>query len=315
MKFIARRYLTIPLGWVVRWKYALRYLCYCLQAMFGIFLFGVCFATETKINYKEHEIAAYRKAGCAQASILQQTYVQLVAPDVQFQLQQLSNEIAVANGVDMTFHVHITNDGYIGTFSTGSGDIFIPIGYLDMVANRDEIAFGLAREIAIQHRLVHLNDMEKVYSENRRNQEFAFYSSLVVSTAVNSAFNYYVVFPINKKIVEEIIDIPRVSPQMSKELQRFVIFEKNLQYRQLSSNVGQILGILLGWAPRTISNETFKLVTHLIQVSNEDSDSSRRKNKNEIGLIYMRIAGFNPEAGIAVIGKIEDWWKTVESEN
>lgn len=292
-------------------------LCYlqiCLAVTILSCGFGKCLASTNELQYRDHEIAAYVKAGYVQASLLQQSYVQLVAPDVQLQLQQLADEIAVANGVDMEFRVHITNDGYIGTFSMGSGDIFIPIGYLDMVANRDEIAFGLAREIATQHRLLHLQDMEEDYTEGNRNQAIFFISSLVVSSAVNSAFRHYVVFPINKKILEEVISTPNISPYMSVELQRSIIFQKNLEYRQMSKNVGTILGVLLGWAPRIMSNDLLKRVSHLIEISNEDADTSRRKRKNELGLTYLSAAGFDPDAGNAVIKKIDEWWSKIKSD-
>ena len=297
------------------WLDKTRYFQICLAVIIFSFNFGKCFATDTELQYRDHEIAAYVKAGYAQASILQQSYVQLIAPDVQFQLQQLANEIAVANGVDMKFRVHITNDSYIGTFSMGSGDIFIPLGYLDMVANRDEIAFGLAREIVIQHRLLHLQDMEEAYTENKRNQQLSLYSSIVISSAINSAFNYFVIFPINKRIMEELLGTPRIYPGMSEELTRYVIFEKNLQYRQMSGNVSSILWNLLGWVPTRISNETLKLVSQTIKISNEDANASRRKYKNEWGLTYLGIAGFDPAAGNAVIKKIEEWWSTIESNN
>lgn len=292
----------------------LRYLQICLAGMILSCGFVKCFASTDELQYRDHEIAAYVKAGYVQASLLQQSYVQLVAPDVQLQLQQLADEIAVANGVDMEFRVHITNDGYIGTFSMGSGDIFIPIGYLDMVANRDEIAFGLAREIAIQHRLLHLRDMEEDYTEGKRNQTISFVSSLVVSSAVNSAFNHFVVLPIHKKILEEVISTTTISPYWSKEMQRFIIMQRNLEYRQMSKNVGTILGILLGWAPRMMSNDLLKLVSHMMKVANEDADISRRKQKNELGLTYLSAAGFDPDAGNAVIKKTDEWWSKIESD-
>lgn len=290
----------------------MRLLQICLALIFFFLSLGKCFASNTELKYRDHEIAAYVKAGYVQASLLQQSYVQLVAPDVQLQLQQLANEIAVANGVDMMFRVHITNDTYLGTFSMGSGDIFIPIGYLDMIANRDEIAFGLAREIAIQHRLLHLRDMEENYNEDKRNQTISFISSLVISSAINTTFNHFVVLPIHKQIMDKIIDTKSVSPYMSIELQRLVMLQRNLQYRQMSQNVGSILGILLGWAPRMISNESLKLVSQMINVSNEDANSSRRNCKNELGLTYMGLAGFDPVAGNAVINKLEEWWNKIE---
>jgi len=277
------------------------------------FIFGNCFAADSDLNYWDHERAAYIKAGYVQASIMQQAYVQLVAPDVQLQLQRLANEIAVANGVDMEFRVHITNDSYLGTFSMGSGDIFIPIAYLDMVANRDEIAFGLAREIAIQHRLLHLRDMEENYSENKRYETISFFSSLVVSSAINTAFNQIVALPIHKSIMKELVETKGVSPYASLELQRLIGLQKNLEYRQLSEEVGNILGILLGWAPEKITNETLELVTHMVNIANEDANTIRRQHKNELGLTYMGIAGFDLSAGDAVINKLEDWWNKVES--
>ncbi len=309
------QYMSVPQFCNAKWLAGkLCYIQICLAVAIVTCSFGKCFASKDELQYRDHEITAYVKSGYVQASLLQQSYVQLVAPDVQLQLQKLADEIAVSNGVDLEFRVHITNDGYIGTFSFGSGDIFIPIGYLDMVANRDEIAFGLAREIAVQHRLLHLQDMEKVYTEQKRNQMIYFVSGLVVSSAVNSVFRHYVVFPIHKKILEEVVSAPNISPYMSVEMQRLIIFQKNLEYKQMSKNIAPILGVLLGWAPRLITNETLMLISHMVKVADEDADTSRRKRKNQLGLTYMSAAGFDPDAGTAVINKIEEWWSKIESD-
>lgn len=311
------QYLFGPLLFYLEKLDNLRCLKIILALYFFLFSFGDCFASNTELNYRDHEIAAYRKAGYVESAIMQQVYVQLVAPDVQAQVQRLANEIAVANGVDMEFRVHIINEASLRTFSMGSGDIFIPIVYLDMVANRDEIAFGLAREIAVQHRLLHLRDMEESYNEDKRNQTIAFVSSLVVSSAINTVFTQVVVLPIHKKIMEELFDSKGVSPYMSLELQRFISFQRNLEYNQMSKDVGTLLGLfigpLLGWAPEMITNETLKLITHMIDISNEDANTFRRKCKNELGLTYMGLAGFNPTAGNAVINKLEEWMSESES--
>ncbi len=270
---------------------------------------------QTKLQYRDHEIDAYKKAGYFQSSLLQQSYIQLIAPDVHYQLQELANEIAGDNGVDMEFRVHIINDKSWNTFSLGSGDIFIPLLKLEMVANRDEIAFELAREIAVQHKFLHLLDMEERYTDRERDQAIATFSGIVISSAVSSAFNHFVVVPIHKNIMEQIIDIPEVSPYLSIELQHIVMLEKSLQYGNISKNIGTVLGTLLGWAPNMISNQTYKLVVQMITVVNEDDNKSRRTRKDDWGLLYMSNAGYDPIAGHAVIEKINEFEMDIINKN
>jgi predicted Zn-dependent protease len=260
---------------------------------------------------------AYVRGGYAQAAMLQQHYVKLIAPDVQLQLNRLSNEIAEANGVKLKFRVHIISDNVFGTFSTGSGDIFVPIFYLDMVENRDEIAFGLAREIAVQHRLIHLKDMEGIYSDQRRNQAIGLISNIVITSAVNTAINQYVVLPVHKAILERIVSPRSMSsglPGMSVDLQRFVLFQKTMELRQISESVANILQTIVGFTQvrELISDHLLGLVANMIEVANEDADASRRKLKDELGLAYLVTAGFDRSAGVAVIDKIEEYWDSVK---
>ena len=184
--------------------------------------------------------------------------------------------------------------------STGSGDIFIPIGYLNMVANRDEIAFGLAREIAVQHRLLHLQDMEKRYQENQRAQMISYLSSLVISTAISATFNYYVISPMHHKIMSEIGG--------SNDPTTY------FWTRKTAEDVGTLLNFALGWTPSMISSRILGLVSNLIVIVEEESDKSQRTRKNELGLVYLKVAGFEPSAGQEVIAKMEKWWSHVETQ-
>ncbi len=270
-----------------------------------------------ELKYREHEKLAYMKAGFAEASLYQQSYIQLIAPDVQLQLQNLADEIAVHNGVDMGFRVHVVNACRMGTFSTGSGDIFIPMCYLDMVENRDEIAFCLAREIAIQHRLIHLRDWEESYMANKRYQMISNISGLVVSTVIHTAFNHYVYSPIHGKIMEKIFDPEDyIYPYMymDKNLQRSQTFKMKQDYKQMSSLLGAGLGPLTGWFPSLMTNKSLKMVSHLIKISYEEADAAKRKRKNDLGLTYMGVAGFDPEAGYSVIQKVEEWKSDMQTK-
>ncbi len=270
----------------------------------------------TELKYREHEKLAYIRAGYAEASLYQQLYVQLVAPDVQLQLQKLTDEIAVQNGVDMDFRIHIINDLNLSILSLGSGDIFISMGYLDMVKDRDEIAFCLAREIAIQHRFVRLRDWEERYTEDKRNQIIARASSLLVTTVIHSAFNHYVATPIHTKIMEKIISFDKTSyPAMSPELMQVISLKKNLEYGEMSKNVGRIIGPLLGKVPRFISDKSLKLIAQLLDNMAEEADTSRRKHKDDLGLAYMGAAGFDPAAGYSVIKKIGELQSDIDSKS
>ncbi len=47
----------------------------------------------------------------------------------------------------------------------------------------------------------------------------------------------------------------------------------------------------------------------------EEADSSRRKHKDDLGLAYMGVAGFDPEAGYSVIKKIEELQSDIDSKS
>ena len=287
----------------------MRYLIIILLILF------ICGCTTAQVSNEKLlglEDNAYVRSGYVEAALFQQSYVQLIAPDVQMQLQHLADEIAVANGVDMKFRVHITNDNYLGTMSTGSGDIFIPMIYLNMVSNRDEIVFGLAREIALQHRRIPLHDMEKIYQENQRNQMISQFSSLVLTSVIHSTFNYYVTSPLRNKIIDSLVDDPKVSPYLSAELQQYVGWEHMMWRNKMSEAVSPLLNMVLGPVPSFVTNQSLKLVAHMITISAEESDDKRRNLKNELGLIYLGVAGYNPESGKAVIEKIEKEWALMD---
>ncbi len=253
----------------------------------------------------EEDAIAYQKvsnmqAGLANAALMQQMSSQLVAPDVQRQLQVLADEIGRASAVDIPFRVHLINGAYLATMSMPSGDIFIPIPYLTMVSNRDEMAFGLAREIAIQHQQLPLRDMEEQYRETEAYQAVSLVYGIVFSIATQAVFDHYVSAPIHRNIMKS---FRRPASD----------FGSALIYSQTSRNLYQIVNYFLGWIPMLAYEKSLPALQSLMKLSAEDADATRRQLKNEAGLEYMKKAGFNSSAGEAVIAKLEEYWNRSES--
>jgi len=254
------------------------------------------------------------QAAFAEAALMQQSGIKLVAPDVQDQLQSLAADIAVRSGVDMTFRVHITNDPYVGTFSLASGDIFLPTGYLNMVENRDEIAFGLAREIAIQHRQLPLRDLEARYIERQQQEMAAEVFGIVTSAAIHGVYYHYVTGPIHESIMKQIkLPVETILVEDSSGRIRTAVSPSTyMQYRQVGSAVSGLISPL-GWIPGMATSVSLKMMSRLITVASEEVDVERRKQKNDLGLAYMEMAGYSSVAGENVIGKLEEFWEEHDS--
>ncbi len=282
----------------------------------------------TEEQSKYFEKRAFVKAAYTESGYMMQSQVQLVAPDVQQQLQFLADEIKVAAGVEMDFRVHITNNSYVGTMSTASGDIFVPIGYLNMVANRDEIAFGLAREIAIQHRQLPLQDMEEQYLVAQNDQMKTMVFGMVTSCATQSIFHYYVTGPIHDALMKEILEeielpvdviyveasgggikaIPNRMGSITGDLNPYS------SLRTISTVTSLPITMALGWVPNMATDMSLSMMSRLIKTADEEADSARRNYKNALGLTYMQMAGYDDTSGQQVIDKLEEWWKIVEEE-
>ncbi len=85
-----------------------------------------------------------------------------------------------------------------------------------------------------------------------------------------------------------------------------------MQYRQVGSAVSGLISPL-GWIPGMATSVSLKMMSRLITVASEEVDVERRKQKNDLGLAYMEMAGYSSVAGENVIGKLEEFWEEHDS--
>lgn len=313
-KLWSARHATVSFRWQ-RWKGAVVRLGICVILIPVSLVACASSQSSTKENVTAFKKKMQVQAAFAEAALMQQCGIKLIAPDVQSQLQYLATDIAVRVGTDMSFRVHITNDPYVGTMSLASGDIFLPTGYLNMVANRDEIAFGLAREIAVQHRQLPLRDMEARYLEERHREMVAEVYGIVTSAAIHGVYQHYVTRPIHQTIMKEIkIPVQTILVEDSRGgIKQAVSPSTQMQYRQVGESVSTLISPF-GWVPSIATSASLKMISRLITVASEESDAGRRRHKNDLGLAYMEMAGYSPSAGQNVIQKLDQFWEEHESK-
>ena len=303
----------------VHWRRQTRLTSYTRYSAYLLLLPSLLAGCSTGESLTREDAISFEKrmqvqAAFAEAALMQQSGIKLVAPDVQDQLQSLAADVAVRSGVDMTFRVHITNDPYVGTFSLASGDIFLPTGYLNMVENRDEIAFGLAREIAIQHRLLPLRDLEARYIERQQQEMAAEVFGIVTSAVIHGVYYHYVTGPIHESIMKQIkLPVQTILVEDSSgKIGTTVSPSTYMQYRQVGNAVSGLISPL-GWIPGMATSVSLKVMSRLITVASEEADAERRKQKNDLGLAYMEMAGYSSAAGENVVRKLEQFWEEHES--
>lgn len=226
----------------------------------------------------EHEeMSAALKIGRATAAALLQGNVRLFAPEVHAQVQQLVEELARAAGLNVQLRVHIINSSLVNLLTFPSGDIILFSGFLDIVANRDELAFGLAHEIA-HLRLNHgLNQMKKTIDLKRSGALISAILANMVASAVGSTVGVLQVIPMGpyaplyaKGVVEPVSELAaRLAARIPEEL------------------VAYIAAASLGAYSRAQEEEADRL-----------------------GLVIMKKAGYDPAAALRVMEKLSDAWHT-----
>lgn len=244
----------------------------------------------------DYEMMVLREYAHYEAAYLKRASVELIAPDIQNQIQLLADEIAVSVDAKARYRIHLVNDPFVGTMSFASGDIFIHAGYLNMVENRDELAFAIAREIAIQETGIPLREMKEVYMNQERDELSRETWSIVTANVLGSIFNHLVTARIHAAILATYpysVSDPIGSAQYSRDVAKF-----------LNDSLGRVPGL----AQKPLQ----QMLGHMIYIANTEADEKRRAMKNRMGLEYMQKAGYDPRSGKQVITKLDDYWKDVK---
>jgi hypothetical protein len=288
---------------------------------------NVCGADE---RIQAAERRALIAAGNAESAYLQRANVQLIAPEVQQQIQDLADQISLAAGTDRRFRVVVLNENFLSTQSSANGDIFIPTGYLDMLEDRDELAFCLAREIATQVKGLRLKEMKHYLEDQRRKQNANTVIGIVVSSTVAALYGT-AAGRLDDEIIRStgkqpviIVGIRTVNPTAlhspsigavrgpgglisapqspSPQLEPKVA--PALNYQGLSD----LTGLCLNWVPTLANNKILAITSHIVDVAFEDADPEHRKLRNQLGIAFMQMAGYNSASGQKVIKKLDDYW-------
>lgn len=268
----------------------------------------------------------------AHAAEFHQSCVHLVAPEILVQLQGLTNEIAAANDVKKHFCVYVTNEGNPQILSFVTGEIFIPSRFIEMVDNRDEMAFGLAREVAYQGLLLPMKHRKAQYIAMDRESKTRTISSLLIANAVGSLWGVYVQGPLHQRIMAQ---IPQTYDPIAEAVRMRAIMGKKPRFNAKSaarvrmiqpliassgSNfgdanrlVGDLLDLSTGWIPNLISHGFTEAVVRILASIRLDVDPRFRVEKDRLGLYFMSAAGYNPDAATEVIRKRAQFEEILES--
>jgi hypothetical protein len=170
---------------------------------------------DERLQAAEHR--ALIAAANAESAYFQRENVQLIAPEVRQQIQDLADQISLAAGTDRRFKVFVLNQQILSTQSSANGDIYLPTGYLDMIEDRDELAFGLAREIGLQIKDLRLKEMKQQLQDARRTKRLNLFLKFAVTSAIESTYGTYALAPVTSAIYRnthstELMGIQMVTP-------------------------------------------------------------------------------------------------------
>jgi hypothetical protein len=275
------------------------------------------------------ERLALIQAANTESAYFQRANVQLIAPEVQQQIQDIADQISLAAGAERRFKVFVLNEKFLMTQSFANGDIFITTGYLDMIEDRDELAFGLAREIAMQIKGLRLKEMEQQLKEQRHQRNANFVLGLVVNTTVGVFYGHYVVGPLNSEIIKAtgfkptpiLVGIKTVPGQSGGQAARGpggVIYAPaqsgpqqsgvNMpDFNSLNTEQGlvSIPDSVANWLPNLVNSKILTITSHLVDDAFKEADPEHRRLKDQLGIAFMQMAGYNGESGQKVIKKID----------
>lgn len=264
-----------------------------------------------------------------ESAYFQRANVQLIAPEVQQEIQNLADQICLAIGTDRHFKVFLENDRFLTTRSMANGDIFITAGYLDMIEDRDELAFGLAREIGMQVKDLTLKEMSHDLRVKRAKNNINTAFAITIGSAIGVIYGKYALSPINNAIYKnvstpQLVGIKTVagntpvtaqrgpgnlitaSPSSGPGLQP--IYGPDFNAVSTAQQGTSLISSFMNWAPELLTEKLMKITTHLVEGAYQEVDPEHRKLKNKLGLEYMQMAGYNGASGQKVIKKIEDFW-------
>lgn len=137
------------------------------------------------VDQAEREAAP--QIGRTTAATFLQGNIMLLAPELQGQVQKLTEELSAASSLSVHPRVHLINSSLVNLMTLPSGDLFVFTGFLEKIDNRDELAFGLAHELAHLHLAHGLTQLKVAIDLQRRGALVATILANLVAGAVGGA--------------------------------------------------------------------------------------------------------------------------------
>lgn len=289
---------------------------------FGHLLFAVSCASsppsavEPAADINDQERRLMRLQYQAQAGLYLQQHVLATSPELHFELQQIVDRIAAANGSELEYRVYLVHDSWFLIHSFPTGEIIVPTGcLLDLVENKHELAFCLAREIAYHDKDLLLAHNKAITMDRTRANQMMTIGSFLFSFAVEALWAQYVSGPLTDRITDEIMPVPpsQMAPDWagrSEEGRRLYSasqFPRVLLRRDLRLLVNNhLVGNAMGWIPRMITRDTLEAADDILVRMVMDLDKDFRDEKDRLGVVYMQNAGYDSEASPIVIKRWDD---------
>ena len=226
--------------------------------------------SDSKVSEAELEAAVI--LGRASAAAMLQGSVVLFAPDLQQEIQNLAVEISNAACSHVRPIVHIINEPSINLFTLPSG-IFVFTGFIDKIENRDELAFGIAHEIAHSCLGHGLSKMKYNLNEEQRATSSRDSFCAVATTASTLAANF----------------LPAANIGVWEPL-----YDKLVR-----GYVGTVVSRLAG-------KVTINAVFENLLVALGTYSQAQETEADQYAMIYMKKAGYNPSAAITAMEKFSD---------
>jgi len=221
------------------------------------------------------EKIAIMDLGRAGAAACSQTAVSVFAPELRESLQRIADGLTKAAECNVPCRVHVVNSPVIHAFVLPCGDIFVYGGLLDTLDTRDEIAAVLAHEIA---HVKHQDGLEKLRHTFDQQRSATVTAALLGAVAAGAA---------SGALGSVMSQVP-MGPPVAEVYGRFAV-----------GPCCDIAGRLAASVPQA-------MVIHLMRLSIAQYSRERELRADRCSLEYLRKAGYNPEAAVAVMEKLRE---------
>jgi len=221
------------------------------------------------INYKSN-IAIDRIGNTGAATIIQSN-VMIINPELEHQIQLLADKLLSVTDCDAKLKIHVINSEHANLLSFPNGDIFIFSGFLDLIENRDELAF------AIGHEICHVCSKHSWKRLKKRLKIQRFGSKI---TAFIGGLVYAATSGVISGMLSNVVKDP-----FTQALEKF----------------SQSLAKIAARVPEKLSHYIIASMIHSYSRSQE-------VEADKFGLVYMKKTGYNEKSAVSALEKLTKIW-------